>query len=96
MTDAELCRRNGWMPGTIITAMVDEDMDLPEELQDVIPAFVGILVLRITAIGEDDVMSRPIMLNGAPLEEEECMFKLTSYDWQEIAPVGYGSRRLAS
>lgn len=96
MTDAELCRRNGWAPGTMIAAMVDENLELPEELQDVLPAFVGLLVLRITAIGEDDVLSRPLMLNGDALEEEECMFKLTGYEWQEVAPVGYGSRRLAS
>ena len=95
MTDAELCRRNGWTPGTILTGFVNEDIDVPPELAEVITPMNGVLVLRITAIGEEEVLSRPLMLNGELMEEGECLFQLDGTAWEEVGSGWLVSRRLS-
>ena len=66
-----------------------------DELAEVITPMNGVLVLRITAIGDEEVLSRPLMLNGELMEEGECLFQLEGYVWEEVGPGGLVSRRLS-
>ena len=86
MTDAEVCRLHGWGPGTILSGMVEEDLDLPDEVSDVLEPLVGLLVMRITAIGEESVMGRPLTINGDTVDDGECLLQIDGTDWEEVLP----------
>lgn len=68
MTSAELCRRNGWGPGT---RLVGDEGYGPD-------------VIEITAIGESKILAVAISRNGRPsFPRSEAAWTLTLRDWRE-------------
>lgn len=68
MTSAEKCRVNGWGPGTLIVG--DEGY--------------GPTVIRITAVGDDSILARPISHNGKQLTSFEGPWTLDLRDWKLV------------
>lgn len=71
LTSAEICRRNDWHPGTLLAG---------ENAH-------GIAVIRLTAIGDQEVLARHIAQNGEPVSElagREVVWTLTKRDWREV------------
>lgn len=69
-TDADLARANGWEPGTHLAG------DNP----------LGVMVLRITAIGEEHVLARVVSVAGQPPKHwpfEACR-NLRDRDWRKV------------
>ena len=67
LTDAEVCRRNGWSVGTKLVG--DEGF--------------GPTVLTITAIGESCILTRPRRLGVRQGTTGEQIWTLRYRDWQE-------------
>jgi hypothetical protein len=61
---AEICRRNGWGPGTYLEA--------------------DRLVIRITAVGEEDILARTVWHEGIPIAGVEQQWSLEYRAWQEV------------
>lgn len=75
LSDAELCRRNGWGAGTLLAG--DEGH--------------GVTVIRITAVGEDNVLAREVCHAGKPagdLAAREAIWTLTCRDWRHVSGTG--------
>lgn len=68
MTDAELCRRNGWGPGTVL-----------EGTEGRITSQI-----LITAVGEDRILAREIRRNGRRQWAPENGWTLACRDWREV------------
>jgi hypothetical protein len=69
MNDAELCRKNGWGPGTYLAG--DEGGDET--------------VIKITAIGERAILCKLISHGGEPMQRKwEAIWTLEYRDWREI------------
>ena len=68
-TAAETCRQNGWHVGDVLEG--DEGR--------------GPTRIRITAIGEDAILARPIMQSGAPIDDSyESNWTLAYRDWKMV------------
>lgn len=67
-TSAELCRLNGWQPGTRLIG--DEGY--------------GPTVIRLTAVGETSVLAVAESYNGQPSGGRERHWTLLSRDWREV------------
>jgi hypothetical protein len=69
MNDAELCRKNGWGPGTYLAG--DDGS--------------GETVIEITAIGERAILCKMISHGGEPMQRKwEAIWTLEYRDWREI------------
>ncbi len=71
LSDAEICQRNGWGPGTLLAGENDH----------------GVSVIRLTAIGDREVLARHITQNGEPVSElagRELNWTLTKRDWRRV------------
>lgn len=68
MNDANLCRKNGWGPGTRLAG--DEGY--------------GETVIEITAIGESRILCKLISHNGEPKMQIESMWTLSCRNWTPI------------
>lgn len=66
LSSAELCRANGWGPGT---QLIGNDN-------------FGPTIIEITAVGERDILAKAISHNGAPGEEREDVWILVHRDWR--------------
>lgn len=71
MNSADICRKNGWGPGTEIVG--DEGY--------------GPSVILITAIGEEHILARMIFHDGKPVKNEENMWTLEHRDWKLHRPA---------
>jgi hypothetical protein len=68
LSTAELCRQNGWGPGTRLVG--DEGY--------------GPTVIEITAVGRDHILALPISHNGKPsYQPYENSWTLDGRDWKE-------------
>lgn len=70
MEDAEICRRNGWRKGTLLVG--DEGY--------------GPTVIRLTAIGESDVLARRVLQSGKTVDDNEGHWILTCRNWRRYQP----------
>lgn len=69
LSAAEICRRNGWGPGTRLVG--DEGY--------------GPTVIEITAVGHDHILAIPVSDNGKPsYRPYENSWTLECRDWKEI------------
>lgn len=69
VTDAEKCRRNGWKRGTLLVG--DEGY--------------GPTVIRLTAIGDERILARPVSQNGKPSERDwEGSWTLQHRRWRKL------------
>ena len=69
MNAAETCRRNGWQVGDVLEG--DEGH--------------GPTRIRITAIGKEVILARPIMQSGRPIEDGyEWPWTLAYRDWKKV------------
>lgn len=76
LTDACICRANGWGPGTLLQGELN---DADEE-----PPLVGITVLKITAVGGEEILARAISIDGQLIQSEETRFSLDGVEWIEV------------
>lgn len=67
---AEICRANGWQPGTRLVG--DEGY--------------GPTVIEITAIGEQEIVAKTIVRNGELITVPEGLWSLSYRDWEEVKP----------
>ena len=69
-SDADKCRRNGWMVGTSLVG--DEGY--------------GPTVIEITAIGEKSILAKTISHNGQPPKygSDEAVWTLSCRDWKLV------------
>jgi hypothetical protein len=68
-SDAAACRRKKWKAGTLIAG--DEGY--------------GVTVIKITAIGEENILARPISHDGEPSEVSyEGSWTLSCRDWKKV------------
>jgi hypothetical protein len=77
LSSAELCRTNGWGPGTRLVG--DEGY--------------GPTVLEITAVGERSILAKAISFNGEPADGYESKWTLDCRDWQPHSSKGVRARR---
>jgi hypothetical protein len=68
-SSAEMCRKNGWGCGTLLIG--DEGY--------------GPTVIKITGIGEDEILAKTISRNGKAIEEPELNWTLDCRDWREVS-----------
>jgi len=69
MNSTERCRLNGWGPGTLLTG--DEGY--------------GPTVICITAVGEENVLARPVSDRGEPTNwPHEGLWCLDYRDWKPL------------
>lgn len=68
LSSAELCRQNNWKVGTLLAG--DEGY--------------GISVIKITAIGENDILARLISHKGIPENGYETSWTLDCREWEEV------------
>lgn len=67
---ADICRENGWTPGTRIVG--DEGF--------------GPTVIEITAVGDLAILARVVSQNGKPVEfRSEMSWQLLHRDWRVVA-----------
>jgi len=66
LSDAELCRANGWGPGTRLVG--DQGY--------------GPTVIEITAVGERYILAKTISFRGNPMDSGEGLWTLECRDWQ--------------
>jgi hypothetical protein len=66
LSSAELCRLNGWGPGTRLVG--DEGC--------------GPTVIEITAVGQVSILARMISHKGEPADGFESLWGLDNRDWQ--------------
>jgi hypothetical protein len=66
MSDADMCRKNGWTVGTRLVG--DEGY--------------GPTVIEITAIGECDILAKEISHNGIPTLDRERNWTLSCREWE--------------
>lgn len=71
MNSADKCRANGWGPGTLLVG--DEGY--------------GPTVIRVTAVGEKEILARIISHNGDPDGGCECNWTLEYRDWKRVTPA---------
>ncbi len=69
MNDADKCRSNGWIPGTLLVG--DEGY--------------GPTVIRITAIGKERMLAYRVTQNGESVEFLELPWTLCDRDWKKVA-----------
>ena len=69
MNDADLCRKNGWTPGTTLEG--DDS--------------AGLSRIVITAIGERRILARRTHHDGKAAEEGESMWTLRYRDWRRVS-----------
>jgi len=67
-TAAETCRQNGWQVGDVLEG--DEDY--------------GPTRIRITAIGEEGILARPILQSGRAVDGYESPWNLAYRDWRKV------------
>lgn len=70
LVDAEICRRNGWGVGTVLTSDAEH----------------GKSMLRITAIGETQILAREISRDGhatTDLASRELCWALSLREWRQ-------------
>lgn len=65
-SDADTCRRNGWMAGTLLVG--DEGY--------------GPTVIEITAVGERLILAKTISHDGKLKDSDEGIWTLTCRDWK--------------
>lgn len=65
---AWVCREQGWKIGTCLHG--DEGH--------------GVTVIRITAIGENAILARPLLHDDQPVDEDEGMWVLDGRDWKRV------------
>lgn len=65
---ADAARRRGWLPGTLLEG--DEGY--------------GPSVIRITALGESEILARCIRHNGKPVNQRENNWTLSCRDWKQV------------
>ena len=76
LTDARLCIENGLTAGTLLQSeLSDADED---------PTLVGVAVLKITAVGEEEILARVVSLNGELVVTEETRWCLSGAEWLEV------------
>lgn len=71
LSDAEICRRNGWKPGTLLSGTDKQ----------------GTSVICLTAIGEDTILAKKITQDGKPVNpivNRECFWDLHLRDWRRL------------
>lgn len=66
--EADVCRRLGWLPGTLLEG--DEGY--------------GPSVIRITALGETEILARRVRHNGQPVNDHETNWTLSCRDWKQV------------
>ena len=67
-SDAEICRERGWVVGTRLVG--DEGN--------------GPTIIEITAVGEREILAKPISHNGIPDRAGEGIWSLSYRDWQVV------------
>lgn len=67
-SSADICRRNGWSVGTILTG--DEGF--------------GPTVIQITAIGEECVLAKTLSHCWSVVAPDESEWDLSFRDWKEV------------
>jgi hypothetical protein len=67
---AETCRANGWQVGDVLEG--DEGH--------------GATRIRITAIGEESILARPVLQSGLPVDGYESPWTLAYRDWRKVDP----------
>ncbi len=67
VSDADLCRKRGWPPGTRLIG--DEGR--------------GPSIIEITAVGERAILAKLISHNGTPQTQYETTWTLRYRDWKE-------------
>lgn len=72
MSDADLCRKNGWKVGTILSG------------NEKIRGRLTTSWILITAIGEELVLAREIRRNGIDRTDYEGEWSLTCRKWREV------------
>jgi hypothetical protein len=72
MTDADVCRANGWGPGTRLVG--DEGY--------------GPTVIEIRYVGEEKIVAKRISESGLGTVGREAMWTLCCRDWREVPPTG--------
>lgn len=68
LSDAELCRQNGWPIGTFLVG--DEGY--------------GPTVIEITAIGSKHILASSVLHKGEPCSGGEVMWTLKNRDWKVV------------
>ncbi|WAJ27558.1 DUF7241 domain-containing protein [Antarcticirhabdus aurantiaca] len=69
LSDAEVCRINGWQPGTRLVG--DEGF--------------GPTIIEITAVGRDKILGVMVAHKGRPYEHDsEAMWTLACRDWRRV------------
>jgi hypothetical protein len=71
LTNADVCRRNGWEPGTLL---IGTDRQ-------------GACVIRLTAVGESAILAKKMTQDGKPVNSiagRECVWDLHLRDWQRF------------
>lgn len=70
MSNVELCRQNGWKVGDVLEG--DEGYGN------------GLERIRITAIGEDNILARLILRNGKEIRHREAVWVLDCRVWEKV------------
>lgn len=68
LPSAEICRRNGWGPGTKLVG--DEGY--------------GPTIIEITAVGSEAILARPISQNEVPYSDYENIWHLDNREWKAL------------
>ncbi|WP_072689317.1 DUF7241 domain-containing protein [Rhodococcus marinonascens] len=66
---AEACRQRGWFPGTLLEGDHGH----------------GPSVIRITALGESEILARMVRHDGEPVAARERNWTLSCRDWKRVA-----------
>jgi len=70
MSDAQRCRRNGWLPGTWLAG--DEGY--------------GVTVIEITAVGERYILAKRVSHKGETVNRYESLWTLSCRKWRKVKP----------
>jgi len=76
-TDAQICRDNNWRPGTHLAGNEGYGVTIINE-------GYGVTIIKITAIGEDGVLARPVSQDGLPIDASEAKWTLRYRVWEPI------------
>jgi hypothetical protein len=74
MSDADVCRKNGWGPGTYLQG--DEGHG-PE-------------IILITAVGEASILAKLVYTKGKRIAWPEGSWTLALRDWKQVWPTTEG------
>jgi hypothetical protein len=79
LTDAEMCRANGWEPGVILEGSEG----------------YGRTRIMITAVGEDAILAKAISHDGDPVDRHEGVWTLRHREWRKVGRLDYQPRQVS-